>query len=258
MCSKGVPYVSNWDELRDKRVFVSGEQGLGDELMFSRAMVEAAKITKSIFKLSPLSLDKFFAHNCGVTISTEKLSTLPEGFIAQNYDCIVSVGDLFRLYVLAHGLLPPVPLYVCEEPAYTHSSKPKIGFVYSPGNMGDSFKERTINPLFFRRYLKDFSFYSFQVGMPAVIGEDFSPFIQSFSDTADLLDGMDCAVTCDTAFAHLALNMGKPTLIVYDKYVDWRFKVGMYPKAKLLSTNDLNFEKRFRHFVNTSIELETA
>jgi ADP-heptose:LPS heptosyltransferase len=60
---------------------------------------------------------------------------------------------------------------------------------------------------------------------------------------------MDCAVTCDTAFAHVALNMGKPTLLVYDKYVDWRFKVGMYPAAKLLSMTDRDFDKKFHDFV---------
>ncbi len=247
---KSVQYVDSWNYMRDKRVFVSGEQGLGDELMFSRAIVELIKVAKDVVKLSPESLVEFFHHNCvGANFSNKKLSEMPPGFIAGNYDCIVSVGDLFRCYVLEHGALPPVPLYTASNPAHTSSRKPKIGFVYSPGTMGDSNKERTINPRLFRQFERDCSFYSFQVGAPAMLGEDMSPAIQSFMDTADLLDGMDCAVTCDTAFAHLALNMDKPTLVIYDKYVDWRFKIGLYPKAQLLSTNDWAFDQKFENFV---------
>jgi hypothetical protein len=46
--------------------------------------------------------------------------------------------------------------------------------------------------------------------------------------------------------------MGKPTMLVYDKYVDWRFKIGLYPKAVLLSTNDRGFDGKFRFFVEES------
>jgi hypothetical protein len=251
--SKGVPYVSNWSEIAGKRLLVTGEQGFGDELMFGRAVDPARELAASITRIAPEAMVDLFAHNGGdVNLSVKKLSELPSGFIQENFDAIITVGDLFMFYVLEHGALPPVPQYTAPNPVYTPGRKKKIGFVYSPGSMGDSSKERTINHRFFNRFQKDYDFYSFQVGAPCVLGEDLSHQIKTFSDTADLLDGMDCAVTCDTAFAHLALCMGKPTMLVYDKYVDWRFKIGLYPKAVLLSTNDRGFDGKFRFFVEES------
>jgi hypothetical protein len=248
--TKGVPYLYNWSELTGKRVLVTGEQGFGDELMFGRAVHEAAKHTQSMTRLCPEQLAAFFAHNLpGTNLSIKKPSELPPEFISENFDTIVTVGDLFMFYVLEYGKLPPVPKYTAPNPAYIDGRRPKIGFVYSPGALGDNANERAINPKMFRPFMKDYDFHSFQVGAPRVIGTDHSPYINSFADTADLLDGMDCAVTCDTAFAHLALCMGKPTLLVYDKYVDWRFKVGMYPAAKLLSMTDRDFDKKFHDFV---------
>jgi hypothetical protein len=248
--TKGVPYLSNWSELVGKHVLVTGEQGFGDELMFGRAVHEAAKHTQSLTRLCPEQLAAFFAHNLpGTNLSIKKPSELPPEFISENFDTIVTVGDLFMFYVLEYGKLPPVPKYTAPNPAYIDGRRPKIGFVYSPGALGDNANERAINPKMFRPFMKDYDFHSFQVGAPRVIGTDHSPYINSFADTADLLDGMDCAVTCDTAFAHLALCMGKPTLLVYDKYVDWRFKVGMYPAAKLLSMTDRDFDKKFHDFV---------
>ncbi len=251
--TQNVPYLERWGDISGKRLFVTGEQGLGDELMFSRAVVQASKTAQSIVKLSPELLVSFFIGNAGsVNFSQKKLSEMPPGFIADQYDIIVTVGDLFGLYVQEFNALPPVPTYVAHDPVYTPGKKPKVGFVYSPGNMGDSHKERTINPKMFKPYLGDYSFYSFQIGAPCELGEDMSRHIVNFDDTADLLDGMDCAVTCDTAFAHLALNMGKPTLLVYDKYLDWRFKIGLYPKVQLLSTTDRDFPKKFRNFVEAA------
>lgn len=251
--SKGAPYVTQWAEIAGKRLLVTGEQGFGDELMFGRAIEEARKLTASVTRIAPEAMVDLFAHNGGdVNLSVKKLSEMPAGFIQENFDTIVTVGDLFMLYVLEHNKLPPVPQYTAPNPVYTPGRKKKIGFVYSPGSMGDSNKERTINPRFFNRFTKEYDFYSLQVGAPCALGEDLSPLVKSFADTADLLAGLDCAVTCDTAFAHLALCMGKPTLLVYDKYVDWRFKIGLYPEVVLLSTNDRGFDGKFRFFVEES------
>lgn len=253
MLSKGVPYVGDWDDLVGKRLFISGEQGLGDEIMFSRVLAPASKVCTSMAKLTPQSLLEFFAINCtGLHLLPEKLNTLPKDFIKDNFDCIISIGDLFRLYVLKFGELPPLPQYKCANPVDGSQVVPRVGFVYSPGNMGDSSAARAVDPKVFKRFETDADWFSFQVGLPPVVGTDLSAHISTFADTANLLSGMDCVVTCDTAFAHLSLCMGKPTLLVYNSYVDWRFKIGLYPAVQLLSTYDYDFSNKLRKFISTS------
>ena len=61
-------------------------------------------------------------------------------------------------------------------------------------------------------------------------------------DTANYLSDMDLTMTCDTSFAHLALNMGKPTILVYDIYLHWRWKNNIYPAVKLINQLTLTSE----------------
>lgn len=51
--------------------------------------------------------------------------------------------------------------------------------------------------------------------------------IQSFADTAALMSSMDQIISVDTAIAHLAGSLGKPTWLMLNNYaVDWRWMLG--------------------------------
>lgn len=52
---------------------------------------------------------------------------------------------------------------------------------------------------------------------------DFKNMIQSFEDTAVILEGLDLVICCDTAVAHLAGAMGKPVWICIPYNPDWRW-----------------------------------
>lgn len=66
---------------------------------------------------------------------------------------------------------------------------------------------------------------------------------RDFQDSADLFAGLDVIVTVDTAAAHLAGSLGKPTLVLLPKHADWRWMRARpdspwYPSARLLRQSE--------------------
>jgi len=60
-----------------------------------------------------------------------------------------------------------------------------------------------------------------------------------FADTAAIINGLDVVVTVDTAVAHLAGALGKPTFILLTEPADWRWMTvredsPWYPTARLI------------------------
>jgi ADP-heptose:LPS heptosyltransferase len=62
--------------------------------------------------------------------------------------------------------------------------------------------------------------------------------LADFDDTAAVIDSLDLVVTIDTAVAHLAGAMGKPTWILLPHAPEWRWMldredIPWYPTARL-------------------------
>jgi tetratricopeptide (TPR) repeat protein len=67
---------------------------------------------------------------------------------------------------------------------------------------------------------------------------DVADAIDSFDDTAALIANLDVVVTCDTAVAHLAGALGKPTFVMLPHTPDWRYGLAAettawYPSMRL-------------------------
>jgi hypothetical protein len=69
---------------------------------------------------------------------------------------------------------------------------------------------------------------------------DPSPLITDFADTAAIIANLDLVVTIDSAVAHLAGAMGKPTLLLLWWNPDWRWQIdkarsSIYPSVEMIT-----------------------
>ena len=67
---------------------------------------------------------------------------------------------------------------------------------------------------------------------------DLSPLMDDFASTAALIEQLDLVITIDTAVAHLAGALGKPTWLLLSAAADWRWMLGRddspwYPSMRL-------------------------
>ena len=60
---------------------------------------------------------------------------------------------------------------------------------------------------------------------------DLTDEIANFDDTAAVIANLDIVVTCDTAVAHLAGALGKPTFVVLPHTPDWRYGLDDHASA---------------------------
>lgn len=256
MLTKGVPYLDNWKKLKNKRVFVSGEQGMGDEIMFGRVMAEAQTKAKSLFKLTPEPLLSLFQNNY---TSVEHASTVDKevsrkDFIKDKFDYIISIGDLFRLFVLEHDAVPPVVPFSgttpIQLPEKRRTARWVIGYCDETGTNGDTWEYRRVKDHNFRILANQSEMYQLNPnGVVPKWAKKMPDEVLTFLDTANVLTSLDAVVSVDTSSAHLALSMGKKTVLVYDRYLDWRWKVGMYPAVKIVSTYRNGYAKEIHDYL---------
>ena len=231
----GVPLWLGEGELRGKKLFLRGEQGLGDTLQFCRyallASARGAKVTLSV-QTPLLRLLRQFMPDIDVIdydIRPARLDlhaplmSLPLAF-GTTLDSIPVPGGYLR------------PFDADWAPWITRlgeKTRPRIGLAWSgnPAHRNDrnrSMGLAALRPLF----AHDADFISLQTELRAGDAEiidtvenlrHFGPLLRDFADTAGLIATLDLVITVDTAVAHLAAAMGKPTWILLPHNPDWRW-----------------------------------
>lgn len=201
------------EPLAGRRIVVLGEQGFGDQIMFARFLAPLRAMGAQV---------RYFC--------AAEVAPLIDGAVFELDDEVaadfwVLAGSLPHRLGVSLATLPP-PLAVEAG-----------GIVDAGGGIGVMARGRPQHGNDANRSLDEASAARLQI-----LGRDLSPAATGAGDflqTARIVAGLDLVISVDTAVAHLAASMGKPTWILLPAVgTDWRWlrdrtDSPWYPSARL-------------------------
>ena len=239
--------VPQWrgERLNGKTVLVHPEGGYGDIFQFCRYVPMVAAAGGQVFFAVPATLRRVLNSLPGVT------ETGPPRI---NFYCsVMSLPFVFG--TSAETIPPPARLHADAAPwsdFLAGLAGLKVGLCWAgrpqPATNGgiefDSRRSMRLRDLAPLLTVPSCSFVSLQTGPPAAqltpaAGvHDVSSRLNDWQDTANLMAGLDLIVTVDSAVAHLAGTLGRPTWMLDRHGHDWRWLSGRndspwYPALKI-------------------------
>jgi Flp pilus assembly protein TadD len=234
-----------------KTVFVHEEQGYGDVIQFIRyAKVLADCGAKVIIGCRP-ELARLASCCDGVAQVVAAGQTLPKF----DLHCPLLSLPLFCGTRSPAAVPAQVPYIKLSDPLtkpwkdrFAGAPALRVGLCWAgtPQNRNDPLRSILMEKLQPLSAIGDIEFHSLQVGpaaaervrAPALKLHDHEKDLHDFADTAALIDQLDLVISVDTAVAHLAGALGKPTWILLPAAPDWRWLLNRtdspwYPTARL-------------------------
>ncbi|HTD60281.1 MAG TPA: glycosyltransferase family 9 protein [Gemmatimonadaceae bacterium] len=233
-----------WDgaeDLSGKTVLVSDLGGHGDAirwLRFAEALYDS--VLAPIVWAVPGSLVELFDYNFR---HLPRMQAWDRDRTNAHFDRALHAQLLPRLI----GPLPPFVRRSAPSPLTLPQQTigARLGLAWACGNGLDHLERsvplRVLMPFLWQ---PDIEFYSLQVGEVAHEASIYPRFhmpdspIESFTDTANVIAGLDGVITVDTAVAHLAGSLGVPTLTLlpFPSDILWGFAdtTPWYPTMRLI------------------------
>ena len=212
------PEIAAWRGEREGHLLVYAEQGFGDTIQFSRFLKETRSrvraMTVDVQGGLLLWLREFYPEIDFVE-SSQIPKTVTHRVALQSLPLVLGIGK--------------PPTFPIESKSSSSEGVQRVAFCWS--GSGVDLRRRIPlelwNPLF---QIQGKEWISFQTGNAVQELKRENPLIfdlgsgfQNFKETAEGLAKVDLVVTIDTALAHLAGTIGKPTLLLLPQVADWRW-----------------------------------
>jgi len=251
------------EPLAGKRIFISQEQGLGDEMMFSSCIPDLMRTGAQVVLECTAKLEHIFRRSfAGLEVVVKKRES--------DLDFFASLGSVE--YWLPAGSLPvffrrgweKFPQHACfltsDPSSKSHWSGRlcalgtglKVGLAWRGGVVQTRSSLRSI-PLEQLRSLFNTAgayFVNLQYGdceqevrefnlNGGAVLHHFPDALADYEQTAALVDSLDVVVSVCSAIIHLAGAMGKPVFVMVPLIPEWRYlhageRIPWYPSAKLI------------------------
>lgn len=224
-------------QAKEKNLLVWYEQGMGDSIQFSRYIPLLLEAEMNLTFEVQKPLETLFKRNyfCNV-IST--------GSSEEKFDFQIPLLNLPRLFntnltniPLSKGYIEADPSQVNYWKNYLHSLPNKINIAIAISGNRDHINDRnrSINLNYFEELSKIANLFIVQKEIATsdldylkrnkqifFLGDN----IQTFNDSAAILESMDLVISVDTALIHLAGAMGKNAILLLPFVPEWRWLLG--------------------------------
>lgn len=236
-------------------VVVTGEQGIGDEVMFASCIPDAIRDCERVIIETERRLVGLFQRSFpGATVYGTRYEPVVDWADVEQYDRRVMMGTLPLFYRRKEEDFPGVQyLKACPRRRIMaralmdsiHGSKRlKIGIAWSGGSVQTGSARRSIDGDLVAQLAAEFpacDFVSLQYKGGTVDGvHDFQFLTRSndYDDTAALVAECDLVITVTTAVMHLAGALGVRTVCLVPEKPTWRYHLSgqmpWYKSVKLL------------------------
>ncbi|MCA3418267.1 MAG: tetratricopeptide repeat protein [Roseomonas sp.] len=235
-------------QLKDQRLYIYWEQGLGDTIHFARyVLLAAAAGAKVAFSVQDPLRRLFKGFEPAVTVIGQNEAPTEFELHAPLLTLPLAFGTrLETIPAFENGYLTAPP----EDVARWHQRLPagrRIGLVWSGSQMHANDANRSlalakISPLFqpgdvwvsLQKEVRDRD----RAALEASGILDVSAELGDFADTAALISALDLVISVDTSVAHLAGAVGKPTWVMLPFAPDFRWLLDRedspwYPSMRL-------------------------
>ena len=240
-------YCEGVDGLSSKTLLVVDEGGFGDNLHSLCFIRPLAALAGRVIIMAKPKLVSLVEHNFGDVVDVVA-SNAAESQLRARFDEYVWSGSV---PVFFDGIPPFEPIFAPRPlPRSTFAAERlQIGLCWA----ATDYPERRLRS---RRSLSDLAlleatfripgiqWHSLQAGPGATDAESYPVIrpptisLESFSDTANLIAGLDAVVTIDTSLAHLAGRMGVMTFLLLPLPADDRWELAnttaWYPSMRLV------------------------
>ncbi len=248
--AKKVPLLKNINECKNKNVLVLSEQGIGDNIQFSRYLKLLKKKCSKLFFCVDKRIKPFF----------EKLNIVDKVYLNEDridrYDFRIDLMSLPCLFNTNKSNVPDVNFTIKADKdkliqwqnklkSYKNFFKIGINSVSNKNIPGRDFpldifenisKFKKIKLFNLQKNISNHDILQSKIDVLSFDNFDKN---ELFQDCKALIENLDLVITCDTSIAHLAASMQKPTWVLLKDVPEWRW---------LLNTNKSLWYKKVSLF----------
>lgn len=225
-------------DLKGKKIAVLLEGGRGDTFWLFRFIPKLVEMGANVSLLGPEDLAMFLeGHPFLGPVDLD---------LDRPYDYWVSIFELLQWLEVDKPYWPGV--YFNAEPSIkrTLGKKKRVGLCWTCGEAIDVRKYRSLDRNQAARLVlnRNVEWVSLQKDQP--LDYCFQPILNTWKDTAAVIDSLDLVIAMDTSVAHLAGAMGKPTWLLLGGYQDCKWMAGdttgWYPSFRIFRNYWFGFD----------------